>query len=448
MDDLKPEILTQGLADRDQQQVSGCLSTGRSDGYDQLRIAGALTLLGRAMSFFHRRCLVGFPWFWPSRPLGNQAMVHARRIVRRHYARDHHPIHRALARVLVTAVWPLAVLINLWEIRHSRGPEAVPIKRLPGAFWSAIRYNVVPGEYYAYALWHPDCRANIDNYLYSKEGPRLFQLLNQPLQPDPINDKLAFYEICKARALPTPAILAAFAPNARLLEFGSGHPPTHDLFVKPRIGMGGGGSERFRWQGSVFESNRGRRIRPEDLGDYLETRARAENRTLLVQPALSNHPKLGVDANGALATARLVTGISLDGDVAPLFAFICFGHPNQIVAHGRVAVIDIASGHLTSASQDFSARRPLGHHCGIGWDPACTLPDWETLQRHTKVAHQACSNFVFIGWDAAFTAHGPMLLEGNANWCADVYQSLCGKPLGHTQFASILAERFRALDLT
>ena len=153
---------------------------------DQPRIAGGLqTLLRRATTYFHTRCLVGFPWFWPSQPLGNHAMVHARRIVRRHYARSHHPIHRALARILVTIAWPLAVLVNLWEIRRSRGPEAVPIKEAPRAFWSAIRHNVVPGEYYAYALWRPDRRANIDNYLYSKEGTRLFRLLNQPMAARP-----------------------------------------------------------------------------------------------------------------------------------------------------------------------------------------------------------------------------------------------------------------------
>jgi hypothetical protein len=303
---------------------------------------------------------------------------------------------------------------------------------------------VVPGEYYAYALWHPDRRANIDNYLYSKEGARLFGLLNHPLQPNPIDDKLAFHQMCKDRALPTPAVLAAFAPTVQLLEFGSGWPPAHDLFVKPRIGLGGNGSERFRWQGRVFQSNRGVRLAPEDLGEYLATRARTEKRTLLVQPALSNHPKLGVDVNGALATARLVTGISLDGYVDPLFAYIYFGHPNQIVAHGRVAVVDISSGRLMSAPQDFPSGK--GSEVPIGSDHPCTLPDWEMLLRHTKVAHQACSNFVFIGWDVAFTEQGPMLLEGNANWCADVYQSLRGEPLGHTKFASILAERLRDLQ--
>jgi Sugar-transfer associated ATP-grasp len=212
--------------------------------------------------------------------------------------------------------------------------------------------------------------------------------------------------------------------------------------------MGGNGTERFRWQGRVFQSNRGGRITPEDLGEYLATRARTENRALLVQPALSNHPRLGVEANGALATARLVTGISLGGDVAPLFGYIYFGEPNEIVAHGRVAVIDIPSGRLMSAPQDFPRRKRANVHTDIGSDRACTLPDWENLLRYIKVAHQACSHFVFIGWDAAFTEHGPMLLEGNANWCADVYQSLCGKPLGHTKFASILAERLRDLGIS
>ena len=413
--------------------------TDRRSPMDQQKIAEASpTLLMRAVNFFHTRCLVGFPWFWPSQPLGNHSMVHARRIVRQQYGHGHRPVHRALARVLVSIAWPPAVLLNLWQIRRSRGSEAVPIKQAPRAFWAAIRHNVIPGEYFAYALWRPDRRTNIDNYLYSKEGTRLFSLLNQRVQPDPIDDKLAFHELCKARALPTPAVLAAFAPTAKLLEFESGRPPPHDLFVKPRNGLGGNGSERFRWQGGVFESNRGGCLTPEGLGEYLETRARIENRTLLVQPALSNHPKLGVDANDALATARLVTGISLDGNVVLLFAIIYFGHPNQIVANGRVAVIDIANGRLMSAPQDFK-----GSDIGIGWDHALTLPDWETLLRHIKVAHQACSNFVFVGWDAALTEHGPMLLEGNVNWCADDYQRLRGEPLGYTKFADILSARLQ-----
>ena len=35
-------------------------------------LAGTLQQLRyRWWSFFHRRCLVGFPWFWPARPAGH-----------------------------------------------------------------------------------------------------------------------------------------------------------------------------------------------------------------------------------------------------------------------------------------------------------------------------------------------------------------------------------------
>ena len=71
------------------------------------------------------------------------------------------------------------------------------------------------------------------------------------------------------------------------------------------------------------------------------------------------------------------------------------------------------------------------------------LPDWHAALRHAKVAHRACSNIAFVGWDIAFTDHGPMLLEGNANWTADEYQSLTGEPLGHTKFATVLAARLK-----
>ena len=185
----------------------------------------------------------------------------------------------------------------------------MPLKRAPGALWAALRHNILPGEYYAYALWQPERKVHIDNYLYSKEGPRLFKLLNRPLQPNPIDDKLAFDEMCKTHALPSPKILAAFAPAGKLVDFATGHPPTLDLYVKPRVGLGSEGNERFRWRDGTFESNRGCRVNPEDLGRYLANRARRESRTLLVQPALSNHSALRLGPNANLAAARLITGL-------------------------------------------------------------------------------------------------------------------------------------------
>src|SRR5437764_8063979 len=120
-----------------------------------VRGGAARTLRTRWWTFFYRRCLTGFPWFWPARPLGVPAMVAARRIARQQFGRDHHLVSRALANALTAIVWPPAVLIQLWEIRRERGRDAVPIRRAPGALWAAMRHNVLPDYYYGYALWEP-----------------------------------------------------------------------------------------------------------------------------------------------------------------------------------------------------------------------------------------------------------------------------------------------------
>lgn len=373
-------------------------------------------------------------------------MVAARRMVRRHFGRNHHPLYRALAQILTAIAWPLAAIIQLWLIRYFRGPEAVPIKHLPGAFWAALRHNVQPGEYYAYELWHPNRKVNIDNYLYSREGPRLFNLLNRQSEPNPIDDKLAFHQMCKTHALPSPEILAAFAPTGMLREFETGLPPTRDLFIKPRNAMGGYGAEQFRWRGAVFESDCGARLKPENLVGYLSSRARSENRTLLVQPALSNHPQFRLGENAYLVTARLVTGLSTDGGVIPIFGQLYIFHfgTNRLLAR-RVALIDVTSGRLTWTPREFAGEKRWIQRADKNSDDIRILPDWNEVLQHTKVAHQACPNFVFIGWDVAFTEPGPVLLEGNAHWVADDYQRLSGQPLGYTKFADILSTRLSDL---
>src|SRR5262245_50591179 len=365
-------------------------------------------------------------------------MVEARRMVRWHYGRDHHPVRRKLAQVLVTITWLPSVLHSLWQLRDWFAPRGAVLRRVPGALCAAIRHNILPVEYYSYQLWQPDRRMNIDNYLYVNESPRLFKLLNRQLAVDPILDKLAFYELCKTHGIPTPEVLAVFVPTGPS-GFQSDLPPQHDLFVKARIGVGGLDAERFQWDRILFQSNRGCRLRPEDLGGYLANRARTENLSLLVQPALSNHPDIRSEPHEALATARLVTGRSSCGKVVPIFCYILWGRPNKITAHSDcVTLIDVANGRFMPAPPQDSPGMLIYQYRRFAND-VCTLPDWSAALRYVKVAHKACCDFVFIGWDVAFTPDGAMVLEGNANWGATTYQTLKGEPLGLTKFADILA---------
>jgi hypothetical protein len=231
--------------------------------------------------------------------------------------------------------------------------------------------------------------------------------------------------------LPSPDILAVVAPNGTLEGLKYWQPPKCDLFIKPRVAAGGEGSDHFRWRGECFESEDGSRLNRKNVVGYLARRARAENRTLLVQPALTNCTELRLGGRSNLATARLVTGLTTHGEVVPIFGiFFHIDRAEKICA--RHALIDVATAQLS-------------------WDPTNgtkensveveKLPYWSRVLRYTRIAHEACSNFVFIGWDVAFTQRGPILLEGNVNWAADDYQRLRGEPLGNTVFANILAAK-------
>jgi hypothetical protein len=144
----------------------------------------------------------------------------------------------------------------------------------------------------------------------------------------------------------------------------------------------------------------------------------------------------------------LITGRSDGGNVSPIVGFTYFSEDDRIPTQNfLVALIDVASGRLTSVPQKFSDTTAHEEFDDAS-DDACTLPDWNSVLHYTTAAHQACCNFVFVGWDVAFTLQGPMLLEGNVNWCADEYQRLRGEPLGHTKFADILEGKLVALDVT
>jgi hypothetical protein len=304
-----------------------------------------------------------------------------------------------------------------------------------------MRHNVPPDEYFAYALWLPERRKSIDEYLYTAEATRIFKALNRPVRRDPIGDKLAFHRMCTANALPTPAIFAAFAPTERLLPFEGGRPPESDLFVKPSVGSGGDGGECFRWVGRSFENGHGFSGGPEEFEAYLAIRAAREKRTLLVQPLLTTHADLRTGAEQALATLRLVTGLSSNGEVFAIFGYLYFAFDNRTGRPWHVSgLVDVRTGKLDSVPLE-SRSEWIFLPGQSAWNEIYSLPEWDLILRYVGTAHRACSNVVFVGWDVAITEGGPVLLEGNGNWSAYTYQLLSGEPLGRTEFAAVLATR-------
>ena len=214
----------------------------------QRQITETLASLRRRWDgFFWKRARAGLPWYWPARPACNDAMVQARWMVRWDFGRDHHPVSRKLAQVLVTIAWPLAVFRNLWLVGHWFGSRELLLKRAPGALWAAVRHNILPNEYYEYELWQPNRRMNIDNYLFHNEAARLFKVLNRQSDVDPILDKLAFYELVQNSRDPHPRSPGCVRSDQNFNRFSVWPAAALRSFRESTHGPGGRGAERFRW---------------------------------------------------------------------------------------------------------------------------------------------------------------------------------------------------------
>src|SRR5262249_1502247 len=140
------------------------------------------------------------------------------------------------------------------------------------------------------------------------------------------------------------------------------------------------------------------------------------------------------------------TGHSIYGEVTPIFSYMLWGMPNNITAHSDcVTLIDVANGRLMPAPAQDTPGMSI-YQYRQSRNGSCMLPDWNGALHHVKAAHKVCFNFVFVGWDVAFTPDGAVVLEGNTNWSPTTYQALQGEPLGLTKFADILATHLDALE--
>ena len=293
-----------------------------------------------------------------------------------------------------------------------------------------VRAGVLPPWYYIFELHDRPSSAHARNFIYRweskagvfrlfKEGDRLRNRSSATRPRSPI--------FANGRQVRTVPVLA-LASGGRIDQRADDVEFNRDLFVKPNVGRGGKGAERWDYVGPNYRGPAGEEIGRDDLFARLARRSLDEE--IIVQPRIVNHAALEPLNNGALSTVRILTCLDESGQPEVVGAAMRMAiDGNHVVdnlhAGGIAAAVDLDSGTLGPAS-DLGADASFGwveRHPGTGAQIiGSQLPMWEDVNGFAVRAHGAFGDRMVVGWDIAITPDGPVLVEGNGAPDLDIMQ--------------------------
>lgn len=192
-----------------------------------------------------------------------------------------------------------------------------------------------------------------------------------------------------------------------------------DVFIKPTTGQCGHGARRIKATNSAKVSE----IIKEKFNDGKYT----------IQPYLNNHEVLQGFAPSSLNTIRVATKVDMNGKPHVLFARVRLGlkgDVDNLAAGGLAAVVDVKTGYIiTDAVVTNTILSPnyIKHPVTNKTFKGVKLPYWDEVLSLALKAARVVPAARVIGWDIAITPEGPVLIEGNHNWCKTLWQLPAGK---------------------
>jgi len=385
-------------------------------------------------------------------------------VIRRAYARRfwrprHGDEFASLALALV--IWPFA-LIGLEAAFLARNGATVArrsnrplVRQLIDQLRLYLGAGVLPPWYYIFELHDHPSIGHARNFLYRweskagifrqfKEGDRAPRSI--------LSDKAAFADLCERSQVRTVPVLA-LATGGRIDRRAEDDEFNRDLFVKPNVGRGGKGAERWDYVGPGYRNPAGEEVGRDAL--FARLARRSLNEEIIVQPRIVNHAALEPLNNGALSTIRILTCLDESGQPEVVGAAMRMAiDGNHVVdnlhAGGIAAAVDIDAGTLGPASD-------LGADSSFGWVErhpgtdapilGAQLPMWEDVKDFAVRAHGAFADRVVVGWDIAITPQGPMLVEGNGAPDLDIMQRFIRHGLMAARLGVLMAFHVSQLGL-
>lgn len=306
-----------------------------------------------------------------------------------------------------------------------------------------LRYGLDNSQYAYYNL-HKKSLSECAEYLTKNELDR-FQLAVNRTHTDLMDDKLAFFEKCLERGLPTPPILGlidlhgVLSTGNKTIPLIKNRDALHHfllkqdrrrLMLKRTTGSYGLGMLSVTAREGTGYDHKGQ----ERSVDWILEHCRAWPEAFMIQDHLAVHESLAPLMPGcALGTFRVVTYLNASNTVDIPYAFVKIplaGAINDNFHQGTtgnlLCGIDMCKGTLTEAwgkNGREAVISPILCHPDTGvafrdW----RIPFWsEILEMATKAA-QSFKELRTVGWDIAVTQSGVFVLEGNWHYDPDGHQ--------------------------
>jgi len=365
----------------------------------------------------------------------------------------------ALDLILALLLWPFALLTLsfLFLLKNGRAIAAQYGRPLHRQFLDQlclyIAAGILPPMYYVYELHRRPLPRHARNFLLRSETKGgVFHILNgeQRRSSSIVSDKAAFADHFREHRIATVPTLAVFR-GGRIYGDRPLEDFRTDLFVKPVVGKGGRGGQRWDYVGSErYRSSTGLVL---SQGGLFERWLKKSGRKpLLVQRRVLNHPDLFSLNNGALSTVRVLTCLDEHGEPELIAAVLRMAiGSNRVVdnahAGGIAAAVDIETGALGPAS-DLGTRVKLGwldrHPTSGAQIEGVQLPHWQSVRSLVQSAHSTVPGAVLLGWDVAITAERPLLIEANGGPGLEMMQRANRRGFSRERFGELLAHHLAA----
>ena len=356
-------------------------------------------------------------------------------------------------RIVGTLAWPLNALIRAaaatLAIRNQLPEPAArqPFRVFLQCWNCALRHNIAPKAFFKFRLFLDANRARVRYYLQDHEMAYLVRAAWKKLDhklTHTVNDKLEFFQFCQVNGVATVPVLAYCIDGKEITAQTPVEQLTGDLMLKYTNSASGEGVEMVAWNDATRDWRYNDQTIPtQRLAEVL--RQKSVGRTAILQTKLMNHPDIKPLTGRGLSTVRMLTAVE-PGDAgvprvaaAGLRMSLGASVVDNMSAGGIASPINIENGTLDSAVGKDIFKGWVNRHPDSGAKIGdAMLPFWYETCELCARTHALVKGIPTIGWDVAILADGPILIEANLGWDAELVQLLGKTALGETLAASAL----------